>query len=225
MVLDPGCGTGQLSLPLAERGLKVRGIDISSDMASLANAKVRPEWDALYAVGDVRDIGFEAGTFDAVVVSKLFQHVEDWQQGCRELIRVTKPGACIVQINERGAFGNAVRRVFSAHADALGLTGRYPGLDPHSDLEPAAFMATQGCVRVVLDMPTLGWSAEINHGEALQRLKDRLFAEFWYLPTDIHDRLVAATSRWVDLQPAGPTTVQVLKPFLVVQAFRTPRRA
>jgi hypothetical protein len=117
-----------------------------------------------------------------------------------------------------------VRRAFAARADALGFRGRYPGLDPHSDIEPAAFMTTQGCARVALDMPALGWRTEITYGEALQRLKDRLFAEFWYLPTEVHDRLVAETSHWVGLQPAGPATVQVLKPFLVVQAFRTPSR-
>jgi SAM-dependent methyltransferase len=191
-------------------------------MASLANAKVKPDWDAHYAVGDVRATEFGDGTFDAVVVSKLFQHVEDWQQGCRELIRVTKPGGCIVQINERGAFGNAVRRAFAARADELGCTGRYPGLDPHSDAVPSGFMVAQSCVHIALDMPTLGWSTAITYGEALRRLKDRLFAEFWYLLAGVHDRLIAETSHWVDLQPGGAATVQLLKPFLVVQAFRTP---
>ena len=111
--LDAGCGTGQASLPLAALGHQILGIDISREMTLLAQAKVRPDWRANYIVGDVRDIQAEERNFDAAIVSKLFQHVQDWQQACRELIRVVRSGGCIVQVNERGAFGNAVRRYFS----------------------------------------------------------------------------------------------------------------
>ncbi len=222
-VFDAGCGTGQVSLPLAQRGHRVRGIDISATMVERANAKVRPGWDAHYAVGDVRDIECADASVDAVVVSKLFQHIEDWQQACCELIRVVKPGACIVQVNERGAFGNSVRRAFAARADALGFRARYPGLDPNSDTDLAAFMAAQGCTAVPADMADLHWTATIEHGEALRRLEDRLFAEFWYLPRDIHDRLIAEVTAWVEAQPSGRAAVETLRPFLVVEAFRTPR--
>ena len=129
-ILDAGCGTGQVSLPLAEQGYDVHGIDISAEMIGIAQAKVRPGMRAHYAVGDVRDVPFDSGSVDAVVVSKLFQHIEDWKSACRELIRVARPGACIIQINERGAFGNAVRRYFARRADELGYAGRYLGLNP-----------------------------------------------------------------------------------------------
>lgn len=38
-LVDLGCGTGSLSLPLAQAGLKVIGIDISSDMLAVAQDK------------------------------------------------------------------------------------------------------------------------------------------------------------------------------------------
>jgi hypothetical protein len=44
----------------------------------------------------------------------------------------------------------------------------------------------------------------------------------WYLPDDVHERLVAAVTAWVDAQPDGRGTVEQLRPFLVVEAFRTP---
>src|SRR4051794_12212840 len=40
-VLDAGCGTGQVSLPLAARGYEIRGIDISKEMVEIARAKLR----------------------------------------------------------------------------------------------------------------------------------------------------------------------------------------
>lgn len=221
-ILDAGCGTGQISLALAERGYDVLGLDISDTMVGLARAKVRPGWRARYAVGDVRAIPGGDGRFDAAVVSKLFQHVADWQLACHQLIRVVRPGGWIVQINERGAFGNAVRRYFSRCADDLGYSGRYVGLDPHSDGELTAFMRRLGCVAMRWDMSDLKWTIAITYGEAARRIQERLFAEFWYLPDDVHERLVAAVTAWVDAQPDGRGTVEQLRPFLVVEAFRTP---
>jgi hypothetical protein len=39
-VLDAGCGTGQMSLPLAERGHVVVGFDVSPGMVAIARGKV-----------------------------------------------------------------------------------------------------------------------------------------------------------------------------------------
>jgi hypothetical protein len=157
-------------------------------------------------------------------VSKLFQHVEDWQQVCRELIRVVRAGGCIMLVNERGAFSNAVRRHFSQRADKRGLKGRYVGLNPHaeSDGELAAFMKSQGCQPATVDMSDIHWDVSISYGEAFSRIRNRLFAEFWYLPEDVYEDLLAATSEWVESQPDGPNTIQHLKPYLSVNVFQTP---
>jgi SAM-dependent methyltransferase len=223
-ILDVGCGTGQVSLCLAARGYEVHGIDISKEMTMLAQSKVHPTWLARYSVGDVRSIPAGDNGFDAVVVSKLFQHVQDWQQACKELIRVVRPGHHIVQINERGAFGNSVRRCFSRKADQLGFGGRYAGLNPHSGGELAAFMRSQGCQPMSVDMSDLRWDTFISYGEALNRIKERLFAEFWRLPPEIYQRLVADTLAWIEAQPDGQSTVEHLTPYLVVEVFRTPTR-
>jgi SAM-dependent methyltransferase len=223
-ILDAGCGTGQVSLRLAAIGYQVVGIDVSAAMVSRAQAKVRPGWRANYIVGDARDIRADDSHFDAVVVSKLLQHVEDWQRVCCELIRVVRPGACIIQINDRGAFGNAVRRNFSRRADERGYTGRYLGLNPHADGEGelTAFMQSKGCRPVIVDMSDLSWDLPISYGEALNRIQDKLFAEFWYLPDPVYQELLAATREWVEAQPQGTATIQHLKPYLSVQIFRTP---
>jgi ubiquinone/menaquinone biosynthesis C-methylase UbiE len=222
MILDAGCGTGQVSLPLAEQGYAVHGIDISAEMIAIAQGKVQPGMPAHYAVGDVRDISLGSGSVDAVVVSKLFQHIEDWKGACRELIRVVRLGACIIQINERGAFGNAVRRYFARRADELGYAGRYLGLNPHRNAELPAHMEAEGCEAIPFDASDLRWTIDISYGEAFARLQDRLYAEFWYLPEAVHNQLLSETMAWIDTHSEGRSAIDHLSPYLVVEVFRRP---
>lgn len=221
-IIDAGCGTGQISLMLAELGYQVRGYDISATMAKIAQAKCRAEWNARYAVADVRSLPESDGVCDAVVLSKLFQHVEDWQSACRELLRVLRPGGCFIELNDRGAFGNPVRKHFASCADALGRTQRYLGLDPHDRDLLVTFLVAQGCEAVSVDTTDLKWKKAISYGEALDQLQQRLFAEFWYLPHDAYERILADTTRWVDAQPEGRSKVEILAPYLSLQVFRKP---
>ena len=220
IVLDAGCGTGQISLPLAGLGYAVCGVDVSADMLRVARAKRPPDGQAHYIVADVRSLPLRDDCVDAVVVSKLFQHVHDWERACRELLRALQPGGCIVNLNERGAFGNRVRKYFAGRADALGFTQRYPGLRDRGEL--AKFLLAAGCARRSIDVTDLTWEKRIAYGEALRHLEDRLHSEFWYLPRAVYAELLADTSRWIEQQPEGPETVERLTPCLVVEIFQKP---
>ncbi len=55
-VLELGCGTGRLTIPLAERGVDVTGLDISPMMLSLAQAKASTRQVSVrWVEGDCRD--------------------------------------------------------------------------------------------------------------------------------------------------------------------------
>jgi len=218
LVLDAGCGTGQISLVLAAMGHDVQGFDVSREMIDIARRKVRPEWRARYDVADVRRLPVTDVSVDAVVVSKLFQHVGDWQSGCRELLRVLRPGCCLIQVNDRGAFGNVVRRHFAARADALGFDERFPGVRDRTAF--VAFLAGQGCEEIAIDVSDLTWSKSVVYGEALAQIEERLFAEFWYLPDGAYRRILDETARWVDQQVEGSLTIQRMTPWLTVDVFR-----
>ncbi len=220
VILDAGCGTGQISLPLAGMGYDVRGIDLSWEMIAIARRKCRAEWRAHYVVADVRAVPAIDESIDAVVVSKLFQHVHDWQAACRELIRVLKPGACIFHINETGAFGNAVRRYFARGADALGFTERFVGVREKSRL--IEFLLAAGCRWVSFDTADLRWDKNITYGDAFDQLEQRLFAEFWCLPADVYEQLLADTSRWIAAQPGGRDRVERMTPHLIADVFLKP---
>ena len=94
-VLDLGCGTGAVTLRLAERGLRVNGVDHSPEMLELARAKAAERGLAgriELETGDVRELRFGDAEFDGVTCQGLLHHLEDIDPCLGELTRVLNPG-------------------------------------------------------------------------------------------------------------------------------------
>ena len=68
IVLDLACGTGSLSMELAQRGCDVIGVDASEDMLSVAQEKAmeHPEWDILYLCQSMTELDL-FGTVDTTI--------------------------------------------------------------------------------------------------------------------------------------------------------------
>ena len=95
-ILDLACGYGRIAIPLAQRGFRVTGLDLSETLlgqarASAARAGVEVDWHQ----GDMREIPWE-GAFDAVInVFSSFGYFTDEEENRRVLEGVTralKPG-------------------------------------------------------------------------------------------------------------------------------------
>lgn len=93
--LDAGCGGGRFMVALAWLGAEeVRGIDISTEAAALANKRFseRGIAQAEARVASVLNIPFPDEHFDYVVSSGVIHHTPDPRQAFTELVRVLKPG-------------------------------------------------------------------------------------------------------------------------------------
>lgn len=93
--LDLGCGTGVITVSLAERGFDVVGVDHSPDMLAIAEQKLargRTVGSYRLMTGDVRDLPFDSAEFDCVTCQGLLHHLEDIRPCIGELARVLKPG-------------------------------------------------------------------------------------------------------------------------------------
>jgi 2-polyprenyl-3-methyl-5-hydroxy-6-metoxy-1,4-benzoquinol methylase len=78
-VLDLGCGTGQISIPLARRGANVLGVDVSPAMASTLNAQAyRRGLSTLTAVAmPVEELDLPPASLDLIVSSYALHHLRD----------------------------------------------------------------------------------------------------------------------------------------------------
>jgi SAM-dependent methyltransferase len=75
-VLELGCGTGQLTLPLAERGCVITALDIGADMAALARQKLAQHPFAQVDVAAFEDWPLPAQAFDVVISATAFHWLD-----------------------------------------------------------------------------------------------------------------------------------------------------
>lgn len=89
-VLDGCCGTGDLAIAARKAGAReVVGLDFSEQMLVRARTKdTSVEW----LQGDLLELPFEDGSFDAATVGFGVRNVADLEGGLRELRRVLRPG-------------------------------------------------------------------------------------------------------------------------------------
>ncbi len=77
-VLDSGCGTGEHTLLLAERGMAVLGVDVAPAAIDLAKAKAAQRGlDAEFEVGDVLTLDRLGRTFATVIDCGVFHVFDD----------------------------------------------------------------------------------------------------------------------------------------------------
>ncbi|MBA2461496.1 MAG: class I SAM-dependent methyltransferase [Actinobacteria bacterium] len=93
-VLEVGCGWGELAERIErEIGCGIVALDLSPRMVELARER---GVDA--QVGDVQELPFEEGEFDAVVAAWMLYHVPDLERGLAEIARVVRPGGAFVAV-------------------------------------------------------------------------------------------------------------------------------
>lgn len=90
--LDIGCGTGSLSVLLAEFGYQVMGIDLSSAMIALAQAKAADAGQAIkFAVMEAAFPPFDAQQFDLILCRHLLFMLPTPDQVLRHWVSLLKP--------------------------------------------------------------------------------------------------------------------------------------
>lgn len=98
-LLDCGCGPGTISIGLGEIVApgELVGIDTNDHFleAARGHAQERGLTNARFEHADIHSLPFDAGSFDAAIVSRVLEHLPDPVVAMREVRRVLRPGGIV----------------------------------------------------------------------------------------------------------------------------------
>jgi len=95
-VLDVAAGTGNASLPAAERGASVTASDLTPELLQVGRARAEAKGLELeWVEADAEDLPFEDGSFDVVMSGIGVMFAPHHQKAADELVRVCRPGGTI----------------------------------------------------------------------------------------------------------------------------------
>jgi len=120
-VADLGCGTGTLTVLMAQAGRLVSGLDFAPRMAALAREKIAAAGVvADVVVGDASSPPWRAGSFDVVLTRHVLWVMPDPEAALSTWIHLLAPGGRLILIEGRWSSG-----VGLASADVAELVLRH----------------------------------------------------------------------------------------------------
>lgn len=143
-VLEVGVGTGLLALPLAERGFRLDGVDLSEPMLHRLRDKSLASRIGL-TVSDATRLPFRSAAFDGAYLRHVLHLIPDWHAGLSEVVRVVRPGGrFLVSITDYSGLYEEVQQRFLREAGDLPLAVGLAPNDPGSLARAMAVLGAQG---------------------------------------------------------------------------------
>lgn len=94
-VLDMGCGTGVISMALADMGYEVTAVDVSNEMLDQLRENMGARSIAL-SRGDIFSLPVPDDSFDAIISRWVLPHFPQWPLAVIEAGRKLKPGGILL---------------------------------------------------------------------------------------------------------------------------------
>jgi len=205
--LEIGVGTGAIAIPLAERGRRIIGLDLSAAM--LARLRAKDPTDRIsVAIADVTRLPIADGAFGGGYCRWVFHLIAAWRDAVRELCRAVTPGGVIVV--EPGGYTGGWREVWLRFVQELGPSAEPVGLDARAgdgDMDEA-FSACGAAKRTVIQTP-------MQIDSSLERFLDeaaaRNYSWTWRSSDDDLARAVESVRAWA-IERYGPDLAQPFSP-------------
>jgi ubiquinone/menaquinone biosynthesis C-methylase UbiE len=157
--LDVGCGTGVLSLLLADLGYRVTGVDIAPEMLERARMKAREtDRSVAFLRGDAEALPVPDDAIELLTARHLLWTLPNPTDAILEWQRVLEPGGRLLLVEGYWNHDEPWDEYEVVHDDLPMYDGRPPG-------ELCVDLSRQGLKRVeyeLLDDPTL-WGREPRH--------------------------------------------------------------
>ncbi len=105
-VLEIGCGTGQLTVPLAAAGLRVTAVELGPALAAVAQRRLVPYPDARVTVGAFEDVPVAEAAFDLVVAATSFHWIDEAVR-VEKSARALRPGGSLAVVDTHHVAGGS----------------------------------------------------------------------------------------------------------------------
>jgi ubiquinone/menaquinone biosynthesis C-methylase UbiE len=124
-ILDVGCGTGNLTVALANRfpDANITGLDQSQAFIASARSLYPNNGRLIFDEGDATALSFADDTFDATLSLLVVNFIPDAERAVREMVRVTKPGGMVAASVWDYPGGFTPVRIFADTAAVLDPSG------------------------------------------------------------------------------------------------------
>jgi ubiquinone biosynthesis O-methyltransferase len=150
-ILDCGCGTGNFSIKLAEKGAQVTGVDLSTEMMGVAKEKARrSELNINFVEADICNLTFPDNSFDAVFTMAVFEAIPDSQRAFQEMMRVLKPGKFLLigTIRKDAAWGRSYEKRVQENPDSIWRFSTFKTMEEFKDLDRQNLVKIGQCLFV-----------------------------------------------------------------------------
>lgn len=193
-VLEPGVGTGRIARPVAERGIRVTGVDISTLMmgqlaSQLTPAHVPPD----LLLGDAARLPFRDASFPAVMACHLLHLIPDWQTAVSEMRRVLAPGGVILHHGEGESDRNRSPMISAKINELLAKRGFTRRNRPEVNDIRAAFRDAGGRLRTEI---IAEWDDEGTFDEHMRDSRARVHSWTWEVPEGIFADMMDEFEAW-----------------------------
>lgn len=127
-IADLGCGTGSLSVLLAEAGYSVLGVDSAPRMVELAEAKAAAIGaSAEFTLGDAADPRLPDGQIDVILVRHVLWALPAPDAAIARWVAALRPGGLLVLVEGRWSTGSGLSArqaaaLVSAHRRQVAIT-------------------------------------------------------------------------------------------------------
>ena len=122
--LDVGCGSGQLVIAAAQRGLNAEGIDFASEMIELCEANRKEAGvEAEFTEGSFFDVDLKAGSYDIISAQGFIEYFspDDMMLIFKRCFELLRPGGSLL-VGSRNRLFNAVSfNAFTEVESELGI--------------------------------------------------------------------------------------------------------
>ena len=186
-ILEPGIGTGRIAMPLAEKGYRITGVDISEAMLSLMRRRLAQSEKPLQIsvqMADMTQLPFSDGSFHMVIAVHLFWFIREWRRAVDEILRVVKSDGAVVLMHT--GMGTEVPLLNNRYKELCAEMG-YP-------IKPVGVKSTSEVIDYVAEMgyhveqirDRWRWTSRIRLDKALDYIKSRAYSFATFTSDSVH---------------------------------------